>query len=75
MYENIIAYQGLAMCLPSTFYLSSGNEISSKGYGNFIKFYKRIQALKKQFVFFIAFKEYGGVSTDSKTPYLDPFFN
>ncbi|MCP4213799.1 MAG: hypothetical protein GY765_04035, partial [bacterium] len=74
MKKNIIAYQRLAMWLPSTFYLSAGNEISSKGYGNFIKFYKHIRVLKKQFVLYIVAKGYAGASATVAKRFLDSFF-
>ncbi len=58
MKKNIYLYQSLAMLFPSTFYLSSGNEISSKGYENFIDFYSYIRELKPKFVHFIMMKRY-----------------
>jgi hypothetical protein len=44
--------------LPSTFYLSTANEISGKGYQNFIRFYQYIQNLKWKFIRFYIDKRY-----------------
>jgi ABC-type transport system involved in cytochrome c biogenesis ATPase subunit len=38
--------------LPSTFYLSTANEASSRGYQNFLDFYGYLQTLRRQFVEF-----------------------
>ena len=56
--KNIRHYQGLSLFFPSTFYLSVGNEISSKGYENFIRFFDYIQALKTGFIRFYINKRY-----------------
>lgn len=58
MRKNIRIYQSLSILFPPTFYLSSGNEIGSKGYENFIDFYRYIQELKPRFVYFIMTKRY-----------------
>jgi ABC-type transport system involved in multi-copper enzyme maturation permease subunit len=52
MEENIRYFEFLSSLFPSTFYLSAGNEISSKGYENFILFFDYIRELKKKFVRF-----------------------
>ncbi len=52
MEENIRYFQFLSSFFPSTFYLSASNEISSKGYENFILFFDYIRELKKKFVRF-----------------------
>lgn len=52
MEENIRFFEFLSSLFPSTFYLSAGNEISSKGYENFILFFDYIRELKKKFVRF-----------------------
>ena len=49
MEENIRYFEFLSSLFPSTFYLSAGNEISSKGYENFILFFDYIRELKKKF--------------------------
>jgi hypothetical protein len=52
MDENIRFFEFLSSLFPSTFYLSAGNEISSKGYENFIIFFDYIRELKKKFLRF-----------------------
>ncbi len=52
MSQNIYRFQTLSSFFPSTFYLSVGNEISGKGYENFIRFFDYIRELKMQFVKF-----------------------
>ena len=49
MEENIRYFEFLSSLFPSTFYLSTSNEISSKGYENFILFFDYIRELKKEF--------------------------
>ncbi len=74
MQKNIRFHQGLSMLFPSTFYLSTGNEISSKGYVNFIKFYRYIQQLKHRFVPYIMKKFFESRSrAQSKLP-IQSFF-
>ncbi|MCP5107291.1 MAG: hypothetical protein GY950_28145, partial [bacterium] len=58
MEENVRGFQKLSLSFPSTFYLSAGNEISSKGYENFLRFFNYIQKLKKKFIRFIIDKRY-----------------
>jgi ABC-type transport system involved in multi-copper enzyme maturation permease subunit len=58
MKKNIRHFQRLSFLFPSTFYLASTNEISSKGYENFITFFRYIQILKKDFVRFFINKRY-----------------
>jgi hypothetical protein len=58
MGENIKNYQGLAMFFPVSFYLSVGNEISSRGYDNFMAFYRRTRKLKEQFLRFYFNKKF-----------------
>jgi hypothetical protein len=58
MEKNIRRFQRLSFLFPSTFYLASTNEISSKGYENFITFFRYIQTLKKDFVRFFINKRY-----------------
>jgi len=52
MEENIRYFEFLSSLFPSTFYLSAGNEISSKGYESFILFFDYIRELKKKFARF-----------------------
>lgn len=58
MQENIYRFQKLSCFFPSTFYLSTGNEIGSKGYENFIRFFERILTLKWKFIRFYIDKKY-----------------
>lgn len=58
MKENILHFQTLSSLFPSTFYLSTANEISSKGYVSFIRFFEYVQRLKKRFVRFYLDKRY-----------------
>jgi len=58
MQTNIYRFQRLSCFFPSTFYLSAGNEISGKGYENFIRFFDRILTLKWQFIRFYIDKKY-----------------
>lgn len=65
MKKNIRHFQNLSLIFPSTFYLSAGNEISSKGYENFILFFGYIQALKEKFVrFYIDHRYYSDAPPD-----------
>lgn len=50
--ENIDRYRELSTFTPTTFYYLTGGEVSSRGYGNFIKFYIYLQKLKRKFVRF-----------------------
>lgn len=58
MEANISLSQKLSMFFPSTFYLSVTNEISSRGYENFIDFYKVVRELKRKFFKFYMDKVY-----------------
>lgn len=64
MQENIRSYQILSMCFPSTFYLSVGKEISSRGYDNFLAFYRFTRDLKDRFVRFYFDKKFYTDHTD-----------
>jgi len=56
--DSIRFFYKLSLIAPTTFYLSVSNEISSKGYKNFIDFYAYILDLKKKFVRFCIDKRY-----------------
>lgn len=58
MGRNIRDYQSLSMFFPSSFYLSVGNEISSRGYDNFMAFYRNARKLKEQFLRFYFNKKF-----------------
>jgi len=74
MNQVIGDYQALSQWVPSTFYLSSGNEISSKGYTNFIKFYRYIQAVKERFVKFFVLTLWKKKSYGTEEPVIESFF-
>jgi hypothetical protein len=65
MVGNIRRFQILSFFSPSTFFLSIGDEISSKGYENFILFFDYIQKLKEKFVRFYLDKKYHSNSSPS----------
>jgi len=68
MEKNIRLFQNLSLIFPSTFYLSTSNEISSKGYENFILFFDYIQTLKEKFVrFYIDHRYYSDAPVDKPT--------
>lgn len=58
MHANILRFQKLSCLFPSTFYLSAANEISGKGYENFLRFFERILILKWKFIRFYIDKKY-----------------
>lgn len=60
---NIYRFQKLSCFFPSTFYISASNEIGSKGYKNFIRFFERILTLKWNFIRFYIDKKYYSDST------------
>lgn len=64
MKDNIRDYQVLSMFFPSTFFLSVGNEISSRGYDNFLAFYRYTRDLKDRFVRFYFDKKFYTDLTD-----------
>ncbi|MCK4766292.1 MAG: hypothetical protein KAW12_29120 [Candidatus Aminicenantes bacterium] len=58
MEDSLKYFQGLSLFFPSTFLLSVNNEISSRGYENFLDFYRYIQQLQRQFIRFYLNKRY-----------------
>jgi energy-coupling factor transporter ATP-binding protein EcfA2/ABC-type transport system involved in multi-copper enzyme maturation permease subunit len=58
MNDNVRFYHRLASFFPATFYQSVHNEVSSRGYKNFIDFYHYVHDLKKRFVRFFIEKSY-----------------
>ncbi len=56
--EKIEKYKALSILFPSTFYLSSANEISSYGFNNYILFYGFSEKMKRGFIEFYFQKEY-----------------
>lgn len=58
MKENISLFQLLSTVVPSSFYISVNNEISSRGYENLMEFYRHVHNLKRDFVNFYLNKVY-----------------
>lgn len=58
IYERIKAYQAIAAIFPTTFYLSVNKEISSKGFLNFIEFYKYAYKMKYEFIKFYIIRKF-----------------
>ncbi len=56
MKDNISLYHKISKFFPTSYYISSSNEISSKGYEDIEIFYKYVQHLKWRFVKFYAKK-------------------
>ncbi|MCP5047261.1 MAG: hypothetical protein GY940_08820, partial [bacterium] len=50
MMENFDYFRRLSSFFPTTFYLSVGNEVSSRGYESYFNFYQHIRTLKEGFV-------------------------
>jgi ABC-type transport system involved in cytochrome c biogenesis ATPase subunit len=58
MIDNIRSYQTVSSLFPTTFYVSSNYELSSKGYLNVIDYYAYNQSIKKQFIDFYVKKKF-----------------
>lgn len=58
MMDNFHYYQRLSMLFPTTFFQSVSNEVSSKGYGNFFRFYKYSQDVHEGFVKYYQVKKF-----------------
>ncbi len=68
MMDNIRHFQALSCFFPSTFYLSTADEISSKGFESFILFYRHVRVLKEKFVRFYLDKIYFSSPVLGKNP-------
>jgi hypothetical protein len=69
--KRIRIYQSLAAFLPSTFYLSSNKELSSKGFQNFIDFYRYAYEMKFKFIkFYIDRKFYRQLPKSGVEPFI-----
>jgi len=77
MKKNIRLFQKLSFLFPSTFYLSTSDEISSKGYENFIMFFNYLQQLKTRFVRYYLDKKYNlsppPSHPEATSPNIEPF--
>ena len=71
IYKRIKAYQAIAAIFPSTFYMSVNKELSSKGFQNFIDFYKYAYEMKYKFIKFYIEKKF--YNPYPKTG-VEPFF-
>jgi len=58
IYRRIKTYQAISAIFPTTFYLSVNKEISSKGFLNFIEFYKYAYKMKYEFIKFYIIRKY-----------------
>lgn len=58
MRKNIRNFQIMSLVVPTSFYISVGNEISSRGYKNFVDFFRYLQMLKEGFVRFYIDKRF-----------------
>ena len=56
--STIDTLSGISILCPTTFYMSSSNEMSSLGYLNFIAFYQYGREMKKKFVLFYIDRTY-----------------
>jgi hypothetical protein len=72
MKKNIHLFETLSFFFPSTFYLAASDEISSKGYENFIRFFHYIRILKGDFVRFYLNHRYYSQSSDHETTATTP---
>jgi hypothetical protein len=69
--KRIQAYQTIAACFPSTFYLSLNKELSSKGYQNFVNFYRRAYEMKYKFIdFYIDRKFHRSLPKSGVEPFI-----
>jgi ABC-type transport system involved in multi-copper enzyme maturation permease subunit len=58
MRTNIRNFQIMSSVVPSSFYISVGNEVSSRGYKNFVDYFSYLQKLKEGFVRFYIDKRF-----------------
>ncbi len=70
--ENAKLYHNLSLIFPTTLYLSSCSELSSRGYDSFIDFYVTIQKLQEQFTGFHAEEKYRPNPADPGSAHTNP---
>jgi len=69
--KRIRAYQTISALFPTTFYLSSNKELSSKGFQNFINFYRYAYGMKFKFVdFYLDRKFYRPLPKSGVEPFI-----
>lgn len=70
MAKRIRVYQTLASFFPTTFYISTNKELSSKGFQNFIAFYRYSYDMKQDFIKFYIDRKFYRPSPESG---VEPF--
>ncbi|MCP4154938.1 MAG: hypothetical protein GY757_44860 [bacterium] len=65
---NVSFFHKLSIFFPSTFYLATGNEISSKGYENFIAYFRHVRKLKYAFIKFYVAEKFRMIFLKAKFP-------
>jgi hypothetical protein len=69
--KRIRVYQTLASLFPTTFYISTNKELSSKGFQNFIAFYRYSYNMKQDFIkFYIDRKFYRPLPKSGVEPFI-----
>ncbi len=69
--KRIRVYQTLASLFPTTFYISTNKELSSKGFQNFIAFYRYSYNMKQDFIkFYIDRKFYRPLPKTGVEPFI-----
>lgn len=69
--KRIHVYQTLASFFPTTFYISTNKELSSKGFQNFIAFYRHSYDMKQDFIkFYIDRKFYRPLPESGVEPFI-----
>jgi len=69
--KRIRVYQTLASFFPTTFYISTNKELSSKGFQNFIAFYRYSYDMKQDFIkFYIDRKFYRPLPESGVEPFI-----
>ena len=67
MERNLLTLHGISLFFPTNFYLNANNELSSRGYENFVDYYMYMQRVKNDFVRYILDKVYSLNFSDVKT--------
>jgi hypothetical protein len=71
IFKRILVYQTLASFFPTTFYISTNKELSSKGFQNFIAFYRYSYNMKQDFIkFYIERKFYRPLPKSGVEPFI-----
>ncbi|NIM15534.1 MAG: hypothetical protein GTO45_26440 [Candidatus Aminicenantes bacterium] len=69
--KRVRTYQTLATIFPTTFYISTNKELSSKGFQNFINFYRYSYDMKQDFIkFYIYHKFYLALPKSGVEPFI-----